>query len=43
MQFKVYAYKERAAIVCSWMCRVTSSIPRAADGDPAGQRPAAVG
>ncbi|UAC67527.1 CcdB family protein [Klebsiella pneumoniae] len=29
MQFKVYAYKERAAIVCSWMCRVTSSIPPA--------------
>ncbi|MBO2006560.1 type II toxin-antitoxin system toxin CcdB [Serratia marcescens] len=28
MQFKVYAYKERAAIVCSWMCRVTSSYGR---------------
>ncbi|NUV15442.1 hypothetical protein MS6201_04836 [Escherichia coli] len=26
--------KERVAIVCSWMYRVTSSIPRAAHGDP---------
>jgi hypothetical protein len=43
MQFKVYAYKRESRYRLFVDVQRTSSIPLAAHGDPAGQRPAAFG
>ncbi len=43
MQFKVYAYKESRYRLFVDVQSDIIDIPRATDGDPAGQRPAAVG